>query len=211
VNKLTENFFEASAGVFTQADAAIAIDGSDYSRHGLIKRAAAKGEILHIRRGLYLLAPKYQKNPVNIYSLAQLVYGPSYVSMETALNYHGWIPEAVYACTCASYKTAKEFETPIGIFRYKPVPQKIFYRGVERREDETGNVFFMASPAKALADYIYIHRLNWKKPVEAAESLRIEPEDVYSVKAYEISALLNNYTNIRVKLFLKNWLKDLQS
>ena len=206
MNRLTERFFQASSGVFTQADVVMAIEGSNFSRHGLIKRAIADEEILNIRRGLYCLAPKYQKRPVSVYGLAQSIYGPSYISLETALSYHGWIPEAVYACTCVSYRNAKEFETPLGIFSYKRVPQRTFYCGVERCEDKNGNVFFMASAAKALADYVYIHRLNWTSIDEAA-SLRIDLQDLVSVKPQELSELMENYSNGRVKRFLTGWLK----
>ena len=209
MNRLTKRFFEAPTGVFTLAESTVAIDGSDFRRHGLIKRAIAGGEILNIRRGLYCLAPEYQKKPVTIYSLAQRIYGPSYISLETALSYHGWIPEAVYTCTCVSYRNAKEFETPLGLFSYKHIPQCTFYFGVERCEDENGNVFFMASPAKSLADYVYIHRLNWMDIHEAAENMRIDTQDLMSVKARELSDLIENYKNSRVKRFLTSWLGSL--
>lgn len=209
MNKLTERFFEAPTGVFTLTESTVAIDGSDFSRHGLIKRAIASGEILNIRRGLYCLAPKYQKKPVSIYSLVQRIYGPSYISLEMALNYHGWIPEAVYVYTCVSYRNAKDFETPLGIFSYKHVPQGTFYLGVERCEDENGNVFFMASPAKSLADYVYIHRLNWVGIHEVEKSMRIDAQDLMSVKPQELSDLIKNYKNGRVKRFLAGWLEDL--
>lgn len=209
MNKLTEHFFTTSINVFTQVDVAMAIGGSPYSYHGLIKRALANGEILNIRRGLYCLAPKYQKNPVSVYSLAEPVYGPSYISLETALSHHGWIPEAVYTCTNVCYHSAKEFTTPLGVYSYTPVPQHTFYLGVERQKDKNGNVFFMATPAKALADYVYVHHLNWKGIATATMSLRIEEEDLLSVKPQELSNLLDNYKNSRIKQFLTGWLEVL--
>ena len=205
MNKLTKHFFKASKPIFTQADVSVSIDGTDFSRHGLIKRAIASGEILNIRRGLYCLAPDYQKKPISVYSLAQYVYGPSYVSMESALSYHGWIPEAVYACTCASYHNAREFDTPLGIFSYKRVPQKQFYAGVERLSDRHGNIFFMATPAKALADYVYVHYLNWTDIDAAVASLRIEPEELAAVTSQELENLTDNYSNGRVEKFLTGW------
>ena len=63
MNRLTEHFVRNSTPVFSQADVAVSIGGSDYSRHGLIKRAMASGEILNIRRGLYCLAEPYRKKP----------------------------------------------------------------------------------------------------------------------------------------------------
>jgi len=205
MNRLTEHFFKTSHPVFTNADVSTSVPGSDYSRHGLVKRAIAEGEILNIRRGLYCLAPPYRKGPVSVFAVSQRVYGPSYVSMETALSYHGWIPEAVYACTCASFHNGKDFDTPLGLFSYKRVPQKTFFAEVERRVDQDDNVFFMASPAKALADYVYVHRVNWAGIDEAVGSLRIEPEQLLSVSPEELAELTENYTNGRVKRFLKGW------
>ncbi len=211
MNRLTEQFFTADINVFTPADVITVVDGSNFSRHGLIKRAISSGEILNIRRGLYCLAPKFQKKTVSVYSLAQRIYGPSYVSLETALSYHGWIPEAVYACTCVVYRTARQFETPLGIFSYKHVPQQTFYSSVERCEDKNGNVFLLATPVKALADYVYLHRLNWTGIADPAKSLRIDLEDLESVNHQVLSDLAENYTNSRVKKFLTGWLKELKT
>lgn len=210
MNRLTEHFFKANRPVFTQADVAVSIEGTDFSRHGLIKRAIASGEILNVRRGLYCLAEPYRKKPVSVYSISQHVHGPSYVSLESALSFHGWIPEAVYACTCVSYNDAKEFDTPLGLFSYTRVPQEAFYCGVERCVDEHGNVFFMASPAKALADYVYVRRLTWTGIDAAIGSLRIEPEELTSVEPSELLELAANYGSGRVKRFLNGWLQMLE-
>ena len=211
MNRLTERFFQVPSGVFTQPEVAVAVEGSEFSRHGLVKRALARGEILNIRRGLYCLAPKYQKKTVSVYALAQRIYGPSYISLEAALSYHGWIPETVYTCTCASFGNAKEFNTPLGIFSYQRIPQKTFYAGVDRCVDPDGNVFFMASPAKALADYVYVHKPDWTCIDEAAASLRIEPEDLATAAPEQIVLLTENYSNKRVRRFLASWKEALPS
>jgi len=210
VNKLTEHFFKADRPIFTHAHVAVSIEGTDFSRHGLIKRAIASGEILNVRRGLYCLAEPYRKRSVRVYSISQHVYGPSYVSLESALLFHGWIPEAVYGCTCVSYNQAKEFDTPLGLVSYKRVPQRAFYAGVERCVDEQGNVFFMASPAKALADYVYVRRPDWTDIDAAIGSLRIEPEEWTSVEPAELLELAANYENRRVQKFLNGWLQALK-
>ena len=209
MNRLTEYFFQRSPGVFTFPEISVALNASAFTCHGLVKRAVSGGEILHLRRGLYCLAPRYQKRPVSIYAVAQRIYGPTYVSMETALHYHGWIPEAVHAVTCASHGNAKEFTTPLGVFSYERVPQKAFYAGVGRCVDADGNVWFMASPAKALADYFYVRRPPWKTVRDAAASLRIEEEDLSSVTVDEIALLEENCTFQRVKHFLASWTKVL--
>lgn len=211
MNRLTEHFFQTSVGIFSQTDVTMTIKGSRFSRHGLIKRAIANGEILKIRRGLYCLAPAYQKKPVSIYGISEYIYGPSYISFETALSYHGWIPESVYVHTCASCRNSKEFKTPLGIFSYKHVPQETFYADVERCVDSNGNVYFMASAVKALTDYVYARKPGWTSINDAAKSLRIEPVDLYSVNVQQLSALTENYNNGRVKHFLNNWKESLKS
>ena len=210
MNKLTEKIFEnAPYGDFTNQEVANLFPGSDDQRYGLVKRAIASGEIVHIRRGLYCLAPKYQKKKTNLYALAQHIYGPSYISLESALSWHGWIPEAVYTLTSVSFKKSKEFKTSLGVFSYEHIPQKVFYTGVERLTDETGNIFLMARPMKALADYVYVHKRDWTGIEPVIESLRIEREEFQSVTDDELRLLIENYASRRVQQFVKGLRRDL--
>lgn len=211
MNKLTEKVFEiATFGYFSYQDVATLFPDSANKRYGLIKRAITDGQILHIRRGLYCLAPKYRKTKINLYALAQHLYGPSYISLESALSWHGWIPEAVYTLTSSAFGKSNEFSTPLGEFSYTRVPQNIFYTGVERHIDEAGDVFFIASPVKALADYVYVHKKDWAGLEPAIKSLRIEPEEIESVGSDEMEVLIENYTSRRVRAFLDGVRKDLR-
>ena len=209
MNAVTEQFLNVPTGLFTHTDVALAMPGSDDSRHGKVKRALASGEIVSIRRGLYTLARPYRRYPINLYALAQRVHGPSYVSMESALSYHGWIPEAVRTCTNASLGNAKTFQTPIGRFTYERVPQRVFYTAVERLDDGDLGVALMATPAKALVDYYYVRRPSWSTIRDAAGSLRIEPEDLSQVSMAELDELAENYRNRRVLAFLADWKETL--
>ena len=211
MNKLTEEVFGLTPwGYFTIQEVATLFPGSEDRRFGLVKRAIAGGEIIHIRRGLYCLAPKYRKNGMNLYVVAQHVYGPSYISLESALSWHGWIPEAVHAVTSASFKKSVEFKTPIGVFSYERIPQEVFYTDVERLTDESRNVFLMASPLKALADYVYVRKKDWSGIGPVVDSLRVEPEEFEQVTREILDALTSNYSNSRVKRFLEGVAKDLK-
>lgn len=205
MNRLTGQFFDSPTGVFNQAQVTATVEGSDFSRHGLVKRAIASGEILNIRRGLYCLAPRYQRNPINSLSLAQHIYGPSYISLESALSYHGWIPEAVHTCTSVSFGNGKEFKTPLGVFSYQRVPQGDFLHDVERRVGRNGDVFLMASAAKALADHVYVRRLNWTTLEKLADSLRIDWSNLMGVDPDQLVGLARNYRNGRVRRLLAAW------
>ena len=210
MNKVPERVFERLPwSQFTTQDLAVLFPGSEDRRYGLVKRALASGEIIHIRRGLYCLAPKYQKKSVNLYALAQHVHGPSYISLESALSWHGWIPEAVHAVTSVSFKKSREFKTPLGIFSYDRVPQRVFYSEVERLADASGNVFLMARPLKALADYVYVRNRNWAGIDAMASDLRIEPEELDQITGGMLGALSGNYSDSRVMRFLEGLRKDL--
>lgn len=156
----------ASYSVFTRAEVARWAGGSADRQFALLKRAMARGEIVHVGRGLYCLADKYLRGKINPLSLAQRIHGPSYISLEMALSYHGWIPEAVYTITSATMDRAREVETPLGYFSFTRVPQNVFYAEVARIETQAGGAasgsFFIASPLKALADYVYVHRQDWR-------------------------------------------------
>jgi hypothetical protein len=210
MNKITEKIFETCpCDCATDTVVANFVSGSSNRLKGLIKRAIAGKELTNVRRGLYCLTPKYQKRGIEPFSLAQLIYGPSYISLESALSYHGWIPEAVYSITNASTKVSKEFSTEVGLFSYTRIPQKEFYAGVERVADSHGGFFLMARPVKALIDYIYVHKKDWKGIHPVIESLRVEPEELQKVTRQELDELTGNYNNLRVRQFINGFRKDL--
>ncbi|MBU1924980.1 MAG: hypothetical protein KKB82_03540, partial [Candidatus Omnitrophica bacterium] len=173
MEKLVEKIIEhVPRDIFTDDIVRNLLPGTANSRYGVIKRAIAKGEIIHIKRGLYALAKKFQRKGINLFELSQLIYGPSYISFESALNYHSWIPEAVYAVTSASAKNAKEFLTPFGVFIYKRIPFPVLFFGVNRVESPQGS-FLMASPWKALVDYVYVYKKEWRGIDPIVKSLRV--------------------------------------
>jgi predicted transcriptional regulator of viral defense system len=207
---LTEKIFEnIHGGVFSSEDVANLIPGTDNKRYGLVKRAIVKGEIIQIRRGLYCLLPKYLKRKIDPLVLALRIYGPSYISLEFALSWHNWIPEATYSITSVSMNKSKVFETPVGKFFYTRVPQRFLYAGVDRVEKDE-NVIFVAHPVKALADYVYVYKKDWSNLKPVIESMRIEEDDLQSINSAEIEEIIDNYSSRRVRKFLKCLKGDLK-
>lgn len=186
----------------------IGLEKSANAREALIKRALKKEELIHLKRGLYLIGKPYNKTIPNLYEMAQLFYSPSYISLESALSFHGWIPEAVYTTTCVSPKRAAEFKTPIGHFSFSHVPIANFYSGVQRMESPNG-IFLMASGWKALADCVYVYRKEWKKMEDIMLDLRVEEEQLRSIDAAALEIMIKHYANRRVKNFLHNILQEL--
>ncbi len=194
--------------LFTDRDIALMSSGSVDSRYGLVKRAIKNNEIIRLKRGLYCLAKKSRRRPLNAYVISQLLCGPSYVSVESALSHHGWIPEGVFVTTCVSMTRSKKYKTPAGDFFYHHVPQKCFYENVEHAAADEGG-YFVAKPLKALCDYIYIHKKTWSGIKPLKDSLRVEEEMFTRLTGDECGRLYDNYQSRRVRTFIKGLRKDL--
>jgi len=176
------------------------------ARHAIIKRAVAEGFLQPLRRDLYLIG-KVKHPPIDVFELAPIIYGPSYISFESALSFHGWIPEAVRSVTCASAKRAAEFETILGAFTYARIPIEAFSLGVEQLPAQSGATLFIATPEKALADFVYARRRTWDTMEDLAADLRIDIGLIRSVDCSLVSDLLAHYPGRRVRLFL-GYLKE---
>ena len=117
-------------------------------QRGKIARLLENGALISLRRGLY--ASRRDLDPL---SLAGSIYGPSYISFETALAWHGMIPERVTEILSATIKRAATFENDFGHFRYLAIPKSVYPAGIHRMMD-SDLPFLIASPTKALADRI---------------------------------------------------------
>lgn len=192
----------------TASDLAILFPGSEHHRYGLVKRAIAQKNIIPLRRGLYSMAAKHRRKPFNLNVVAQHVYGPSYISFESALSVHGWIPEAVMTTTSACTKRNRVFETPLGMFTYLKIPSKNFYRDTQIIASPAGS-YFLARPWKAILDYVYTFKKNWKGVAPLVKSLRIEESNLVTLNEYDIHSLDDYYHQTRISKFLKSVVKDL--
>jgi hypothetical protein len=210
MKKLDEQLRKSPRSYVTGVELDHLLGGTPDSRYGKIKRLLAQGKLLHIRRGLYCLTEQmggYSTKP-HPFEVAQYIYAPSYISFESALSYHGLIPEAVYVTTSASAKRSKEFKTQLGVFTYLQLPLENFYTEVELRK-ENNHKFFMAKPWKAICDYVYFYKKEWKNIEPLIQSLRIEYGDLPTLNYDEVKKLEEYYGSKRITRFLKGLRKDL--
>lgn len=193
----------------TDAELEVLLEGTSDSRYSKVKRLLSQGKLLHIRRGLYCLTDKvgYLIKP-HPFELAHYIYGPSYISLESALSFHKLIPERVYTVTSATGKRSKECQTTLGLFSYLHLPLENFYSEVALIE-ENGYKFFMAKPWKAICDYVFCYRKNWNSLSPLLNSLRINHEDLPVLRNEAIQLLDEYYHHARVSRFLKGVQKDL--
>lgn len=114
-----------------------------------ISRNVKSGLFVKLRNRYYILK---DSNP-SLYFLANKLYRPSYISLETALSYYNIIPEVVYSLTSVTTKPTREFETLKGAFSYQRIKKEAF-TGYAPMQKE-GVTVLVAEPEKALADYLY--------------------------------------------------------
>jgi hypothetical protein len=119
-----------------------------------IKYMKRKGELVSIMKGWYLLnknTESYSK-----FHVANLLYGPSYVSGLSALSHLGWIAEKSVSVQSMVFKRGKVLDTSIGRFTYSHLPKEIFSYGIMRYEADVNTVYLIANPTKALYDHILL-------------------------------------------------------
>jgi len=163
------------------------LDPSFYRRR--LSEWQDKGYIKKLLKGYYIFSDLTLNENV-LFEIANRVYNPSYISFESALSYHGLIPESVYGITSASSRRTYRFKTPIAEFYYRTVNPRLFF-GYEIVKQ--GNKSFkMANPEKALLDYFYINTEIRKK--EDFLSLRINKDN-----------LLNRLDETRMKRYIKRF------
>jgi hypothetical protein len=127
------------------------VDPADVRRQ--LSRWVKGGRLLQLRRGLYALAPPYRKVKPHPFLVANRLVPGSYVSLQSALAYHGLIPEHVPVTTSVTTGRPQRRESPLGSFLYHHVrPDLLSGYRLEKLGD--GQEALVATPTKALADLV---------------------------------------------------------
>lgn len=113
-----------------------------------------KDYVKKIRQGFYIFSD-LQINEKILFTIANRIYEPSYISLEMALSIYGLIPEAVYGVTSVTSQNTKNIKTPVGDFIYRHVQPDLMF-GYELREHD-GHHYQIAEVEKAVLDYLYFN------------------------------------------------------
>lgn len=164
---------------------------------GKIARMLGTGELVALRRGLYA-----NRRDLDPRCLAGPIYGPSYVSFETALAWHGMIPEGVAEVLSATPKRPAAFENDFGRFRFLTIPKAVYPVGIQRITD-SDLPFLIASPTKALVDRI-AREPGFRSMADVGrwmEGMRIEPGG--QLDREELTACAEHYGRPSVRWLLR--------
>jgi predicted transcriptional regulator of viral defense system len=156
LNLIRNKFKEEGVSVFKAFDLQKFFGTSQNTAYLFINRNVQRGNILKLRKGVYIFAGEY----VNEVLIANKVYSPSYVSFEYALMFYGIIPETVYGITSATSRTTREFIINNISYPYYHIKREAFTGYIKK--DFNGQQALLAEPEKALADYLYFVAIGKK-------------------------------------------------
>ena len=170
------------------------------------------GDIVRVKKGLYVFGETRRRNPWSREILANLIYGPSYISLDYALSYYGFIPESVVVVTSVTLSRSSRFETPLGLFTYRRLSPRKYSIGIDQQTLEDDQHFLIATPAKALVDKIWTdHRFTPRKIEDLRgylhDDLRIDPNVLSSIDPTLLDVIADQYGSRKVHL-LRDYLLE---
>jgi len=162
-----------------------------------------KGYILKVTKGFYTFSDLVLSENT-VFRIANEIYSPSYVSLESALNQYNIIPEGVYSITSVTTKETQILNSNLTTFSYKSIKNDLFWGYVvEGSQIEKHKI---ASLEKALLDYFYFNKNL--KTMDDIQSLRLNYDILKSKLDIEIyQNYLQIFKNLRVQKLSKILLK----
>ena len=152
-----------------------------------VSKMEKSGELIRLKKGLFVVSPDIHRMTISKELIANHLYGPSYVSFETALSFYKLIPERVYTTRSMTLKRGRSFSNSLGNFDYISAPKDYYPIGICQEIVNDRYAYLIASPEKAICDMIMATsglRLQSVKAMQIylEEDLRI---DFSSVAAFD--------------------------
>ena len=177
-----------------------------------VSRMEKNGELLRIKKGLFVVSPEIHRMTISKELIANHLYGPSYLSLESALSFYKLIPERVHTVRSMTCKRSKSYTTPLGIFDYVSAPKEYFQVGIRQEIVNERFAFLIASPEKAICDLIVATsglRIQSVKAMQIylEEDMRI---DLSAIENFDLQIVRQCIDSGRKKTELKQLYKLLQ-
>lgn len=154
-------------------------------------RSVAAVKLTRYKKSGYLISPRksvyYLTGEVDDkFKIANKVYSPSYISLDSALSKYNIIPETVYTVTSITTRTTREFTDDQTVYRYYRIKKEAFL-GYHKEEDT-----LIADPEKAVVDFLYFVSQGKREPNDRMSLSKIDKEKVLSFAKFFNSTRLNN-------------------
>ena len=173
-----------------------------------ISALLADDSVIRVRKGLYVFGDRYRRAPLSRELLANLIYGPSYVSLDYALSRYGMIPERVENVTSVTTSENRRFTTPFGVFTYRPLALRRYTPGVHWSGEGDAR-YLMASPEKALMDKVWTDKRF--SPANLGdfdtyllEDLRVDEQRLSSLDPHQIAAIARAFASRKINMLARH-------
>lgn len=176
-----------------------------------IRALLKTGALIRVKKGLYVFGHNAALGPYCNEHLANLIYGPSAISLEYALSFYGLIPERVEEITSITLGRNKNFITPIGRFSYRYLSPTKYSFAITQCSIAGRNVL-IATPEKAICDILYFNITCFKHKKDLIqhlhENLRLERGELKKLDLTLIHMLKSHYQHLSIDL-LFSYLKEI--
>lgn len=175
--------------IFTTGDVKTMFGANARATQAFMSYNVNKGAFIRLKGGVYAPADDLPSE----FAIANRLYSPSYISLESALAYYQLIPETIYAVTSVTPKPTREFKVNNLLFDYRRIKQPAYTGYIPKTIGD--EVVYLATAEKAVADFLYYVYLGKKTYNDRLKSSGLD------------LAQLKNY----LKLFSQSKLIDLAS
>jgi len=188
---------------FFGSDVAGILSVSLQAMRNQLSRWKKQGLLIELKRGLYALGEGERRTMLTREAASANIYQPSYISIESALSFYKMIPERVAAVTAVTIRKTRTFRNREGTFIYrhlKPSP----YFGYAVKKDDEGFPYFIATPEKALLDYLYLNLggINSGDKRYFTDSLRLQNRAVLNKR--KLLSFAQRFNIRKLNLILEN-------
>jgi predicted transcriptional regulator of viral defense system len=154
-----------------------------------------QGILVQLRRGLYLTTPLVSPITPEPFLIANHLYGPSYISMDSALCHWGLIPERVFEISSVTPKISKRFMAQNAVYSFTHLPIAYYPLGIQSISLTKTQTVLIASPEKALCDKVITTAgINLRSKQQAMafllEDLRIDKDQLRELNTTEMTSWL---------------------
>lgn len=156
----------------------------------VLKQLINSGILDKLERGKYIL----RDTSANEFLLANFLYSPSYISLESALNFYGILPQFPYEISSVTLKKTLAKKTKGRIFSYIHIKKELFW-GYQKQND-----YLIALPEKSLLDQLYL----WSKGLR---SINVDECEFSSLNKGRLKEFLKKYPQNRQTRKMKELLK----
>jgi hypothetical protein len=172
-----------------------------------ITKMLADGSIIRIKKGLYCFGEAFRRGVLSRGYIANLIYGPSYVSLASALSFYSLIPERVETVTSVTTSRSRQFETPFGFFSYRHLSESRYTTGATINISENAK-YMIASPEKALVDTIWLDRRFSGRTLSCftaylVDDLRVDMKALHQLDISRFFDIAHAYKSPKIRKFIR--------